>query len=564
MTGRFLAALAAERSFVRLVFGVLALVLPAQCLFAVSCPVVRHSPPSEADTAYLAGDFAKAESLYQAGLASHRADPELIAGLVHSLLRQQKTQEASDFLKKVSNDTPNSAGTTQAAGGGSTMVPATVGTAPSGVLVTLRGEVEFRQGAPWAAEASVMTSYKLDPCNPRTRLLFAHISQINSRYATARQQILLAHQFDPLDPEIRLAWIETLPVPQRTTELESYLAAPSGDDAETLRQLHVELDHLKKPSTEPARACQLVSTTAAADLPFINLMARQHLRAFGLEVGLNGTPTRLQLGAGEEGLVVYRSVAEHAGLKQLAQSAPEISASGKPSYLAYADSIKLGGLEFKDCTVKVIDSASPFDDGDGTIGMDVFSNFLLTLDYPMHKVQLGPLPVRPGVQPATPSLKTTSADASEIAADQAAPVDRFIAPEMKDYTPIYRAGDYLIVPAALNGTAVKLFILDLSGAPTSVAPEVAKQASKGREEEIGPPGHSQKAFVADEITFDFAHMAQKVNGVVSSDTSGISRALGMEISGFLGENTLDKLIMHADYRDGLLKFEYIPNRGYKF
>jgi hypothetical protein len=135
---------------------------------------------------------------------------------------------------------------------------------------------------------------------------------------------------------------------------------------------------------------------------------------------------------------------------------------------------------------------------------------------------------------------------------------------MKDYTPIYRAGDYLIVPAALNGTAVKLFILDLSGAPTSVAPEVAKQASKGREEEIGPPGHSQKAFVADEITFDFAHMAQKVNGVVSSDTSGISRALGMEISGFLGENTLDKLIMHADYRDGLLKFEYIPNRGYKF
>jgi hypothetical protein len=38
----------------------------------------------------------------------------------------------------------------------------------------------------------------------------------------------------------------------------------------------------------------------------------------------------------------------------------------------------------------------------------------------------------------------------------------------------------------------------------------------------------------------------------------------MEISGFLGENTLDKLIMHADYRDGLLKFEYIPNRGYKF
>jgi len=38
----------------------------------------------------------------------------------------------------------------------------------------------------------------------------------------------------------------------------------------------------------------------------------------------------------------------------------------------------------------------------------------------------------------------------------------------------------------------------------------------------------------------------------------------MEISGFFGANTFQLLTMHIDYRDGLVKFEYIPNRGYKF
>jgi hypothetical protein len=34
-------------------------------------------------------------------------------------------------------------------------------------------------------------------------------------------------------------------------------------------------------------------------------------------------------------------------------------------------------------------------DSDGLIGMDVFSRFLITLDYPMRKLLLAPLPPRP-------------------------------------------------------------------------------------------------------------------------------------------------------------------------
>ncbi len=80
----------------------------------------------------------------------------------------------------------------------------------------------------------------------------------------------------------------------------------------------------------------------------------------------------------------------------------------------------------------------------------------------------------------------------------------------------------------------------------------------------GLNGKVEKVYTADEITFNFAHLSQKVNGVVSFDTSQVSKSVGMEISGFIGANTFKLLIMHIDYRDGLVKFDYIPDRGYKF
>jgi len=55
-----------------------------------------------------------------------------------------------------------------------------------------------------------------------------------------------------------------------------------------------------------------------------------------------------------------------------------------------------------------------------------------------------------------------------------------------------------------------------------------------------------------------------VPNVVSFDTSRISRGTGMEISGLIGATALNLLTIHIDYRDGLLKFDYDPSRGYKF
>jgi hypothetical protein len=261
--------------------------------------------------------------------------------------------------------------------------------------------------------------------------------------------------------------------------------------------------------------------------------------------------------------------------------------------------------------VGVIDSRNVMEDIDGLIGMDVFSQFLVTLDYPMQKLLLGPLPPRPGEAAAAPALKTSNAEwddseASEEPAVEAGqdkpavqgtesglkapvvgsnatapaqsasvkitpprgPYDRYIAPEMKDYTAAYRVGHNLILPTALNDGKRRLFILDTGAFATVISPqaahEVAKIHSEARLQVEGISGKVGKAYIADEVTFTFGRISREAEGVVSFDTSHISKDVGMEISGFLGADTLYLLTINIDYRDGLVKFDYDPNRGYRF
>ncbi len=542
---------------------------PVPAIHAVSCAVAKHAAPTDADKAMLAGDYAKAESLYQALLAKQPGETDATIGVVHAQLRQQKVPEAEDAVNAALEVSPKSA-----------------------AIITLRGELEFRQGKLWLVEPTVVESYKIDPCNARTRLLFARIAEATARYAVARQQTVLAHEFDPADPEIRLQWIETLPLAQRVPELETFLAAPNGLDPPAQTQLRADLSRWKAEKDAPGKAFAGSSSgSAPAEIPFIRLAGYLgHPRAFGFAVGLNASTARLQLDTRGAGISVYRSVAERAGLKRV--GAEEKSTGPKPNYAAAADSVKIGGLEFKDCVVNVIDSASPFEDGEGTIGVDTLADFLVTLDFPVRKVTLAALPARAG-DTAAPRLHSLAADFTPLApieeqakpgapAPQTAmpesaapglaltavgPFDRVAATaEMKDYAQIYQVNHDLLLPTALAGDKIVLFVPDASipetGISTSTMLDLPKAHEDKSREAAAPGGRAQKVFVADDVSFNFAHLSQKLNGVASTDTAAASAADGIEVSGFLGMNTtLIRLTLHIDFRDGLLKAEYVPGRG---
>jgi len=556
---------------------VLVLFLCVKEAWAIRCPILRSRPATAADTAFLSGDYTRAESLYREELAQTPRQIESQVGLVHALLREQKLEEAAQFVNASVSAQPN---TSQ--------------------LITLRGEVEYRSGAPWDATRSANESTKLDPCNPQNMLLVASLARLDSLYATGQKSVLLAHQLDPGDPDITREWIYTLSRAERRQQIEIYLSKPEGLSAEELRRMRTYLDHLRKLDTESHKPCRLVSSATTTEIPFIHLMYdANRIRAYGLNVKLNDHAARLEIDTGAGGLLVSRSIAQHAGLKPLIQT--QVGGIGeegeKAGYTAYADSIRIGNLEFQNCLVEVLDSRHGLEDVDGLIGMDVFSRFLVTLDYPMQKLVLGPLPPRPGEAgnsphdldmdapgPAESKEQTQKADNSTAPvgaasddsspAGQAAsptkpshgPYDRYIAPEMRDYTSVYRVGHNLILPASLNGKQLKLFILDTGAWSTSISPDAAREVTKVHRDwdtnVHGINGKVANVFTANSITFRFANLSQQAHDLASFDTSAVSKNLGMEISGFIGANTLRLLTIHIDYRDGLVKFDYDPNRGY--
>jgi Flp pilus assembly protein TadD len=512
----------------------------AQCVFAAQCNVIQHSPAGDGEKAYLAADYALAETFFRTELTVHPSDAAIAAGLVHSLLRQEKHKDAADAIRAALAAAPRSA-----------------------ALVALRGELELRAGEPWIAAKSAQEATRLDPCDPRTEFLVAHLLKLNSFYATAQRTLEEAHAIDPADPEIRAEWMMTLPSSRRIAEIEAYLAAPEGDDAEETRRLSQYLDRLKATAELPTD-CRLVSGATATDIPFVSLMRdATHIAAYGLDVRLNNRMTRLEIDTGASGIFVTAAVARHAQLKVLAaQQVGGVGDAGvRNGYAAWAESVRIGGLEFRNCAVQVVDTRDMPGDVEGLIGANVFAPFLVTLDYPNRKLVLGQLPPLPG-EKGTLALDTGGADSLH---------DRYIAPEMKDYTKVYRSGPYLMLPARLNASAtgaVKagLFVIDTGSWATTISPEAAQQIAQLREDSSlnveGMNGRVEKVYAADDITFGFAQLRQKVPQVIAFDTSRVSKSAGLEISGFLGASILDQLTIHLDYRDGLVKFDYDPGRGY--
>ncbi len=210
-----------------LLFAALCLSVPA---LAVSCPVVKNYAPSEAEQSFLQGEYDHAAALYEAALQQQPNDPILTAGLTQVLLRQQKVADADALVQKALAQNPNSA-----------------------ILITALGEVQYRAGTPWLAADSALKAMKLDPCYPRLRLLQARLLHLNSDYASAAKEVSTAYALDPHDPNIRLQWLETLPLARRIAELEAYLASNNGDDPEQIRHLQAYLAYLSK---QPDRAPQ--------------------------------------------------------------------------------------------------------------------------------------------------------------------------------------------------------------------------------------------------------------------------------------------------------------------
>jgi predicted aspartyl protease len=276
-----------------------------------------------------------------------------------------------------------------------------------------------------------------------------------------------------------------------------------------------------------------------------------HLRGFGLQVKLNGTSSKLLLDTGAGGILLNRKTAERAGIKPVVgvdiKGIGDKGAAG--GYLGYVDSVRIGDLEFQSCYVGVIDKGSVAGE-DGLIGGDFFSDFLVDLDFPRSKLRLSQLPARPD-DPAPGATAPAGAHVFH---------DRYVAPEMKLFAPVFRFGHQLLIQTRLNDLPPKLFLMDTGAFANTISPSAARDVTSVSSDSDtivkGLNGKVNNVFRANQFTLQFAHLRQKNLDTVAFDTKAMSDAIGTEVSGMLGFSMLLMLEIRIDYRDGLVDFIY--------
>ncbi|MGP0021498.1 MAG: aspartyl protease family protein [Candidatus Sulfotelmatobacter sp.] len=517
------------------------------------------NPLGEARLLYRQGKFPGAIAKYEQFVQQHPQSPDGYAGLVRVYLKQKDVEQAIQAADRgiAQSDTPR--------------------------MRSARAEVWFRQGKIQEAEKEWVGIVNSGYPEARAFLGLARIRDAIAMYKTAKAMIDEAHALDANDSDIQEEWIGTLSRAQRIKYLEDSLAGENNWDAEEHEGVKDYLAYLKERANQHKESCRLVSKVTATDTPLARLLIDPtHLHGYGLAVALNGHKGKLLLDTGASGILITRSIAEHAGISKISQTKVwgVGDKGGRNAYFGVADSIKIGDLEFQNCSVEVIEQRSVLDD-DGLIGADVFQNFLVEIDFPNEKLKLSQLPKRPGEVERKLALNSeddeaNDSDAAEPEADAKpgesktadaktpAPAsglqDRYIAPEMQSYTRVFRFGHDLLVPTGIGNVPPKLFLMDTGATMNVISPAAAREVTKvhGDSDTIikGISGKVNNVFTANKAVLVFGHLRQENQEMTAFDTKNLSDNIGTEISGFLGFTTLRLLDIKIDYRDALVDFKY--------
>jgi len=498
-----------------------------------------EASPKPLDTAallYRAGKLAEAEAAYKEILRGEPQSAASYVGLVRVNLRQKKLPEAEGALAKAVE----------------------FGSNLNAVRVA-QGEVHFRQGKILEAQDDFTPLVKANAPEARAYLGLGRIYWAGSLRLHAKLMFELAHDKDPDDPDIRRSWLFTLSRKERIQALKGILSEEADEDEDDRSHLETSLATMEEAEEEGRTGCRLASKVTETHIPLERLSnGVRTLKGYGLKTQLNGVKASLLVDTGSPGMLISRKVAEKAGITPIVKT--DVHGIGDKgtvgSFIGVADSIKIGELEFLGCHVEVMERNSVADE-DGLIGADVFSHFLVGIDFPNGKLNLTSLPALP---PLSDSEKALVAKYPKIASFR----DRYIGPEFKSYTPVFRFGHMLLIPTRINDLPPKLFLIDTGAFSDTISPAAAREVTKVRGESNiqvkGLNGAVKDVFTADNLTLTFSHFRQPARDMVAFDTTRISNSSGVEISGMLGFAMLYQMEVKINYRDGLVDFGYDPNR----
>ncbi len=513
-------------------------VAPAAAAPAKATCHVDPTPSSPGDQQLSREDYKGAEATFRTALTAEPNALEPRLGLVRALIGQDRVADAQAEA--------------------TAMLAANPKASLAEVAVS---EAAYRAADLDGALSHGVKALDLDPCDAPAAAALADILNLRGFYARGARYLAQAHRLRPNDELIRRAWISTLPRKDREAELARYLQGQHSLSAERDQNYQNALTHLQ--ASRPGE-CRVTSKADSARIP-LRPVYGDHPQpiAFGLDVDLNKTHRRMQIDTGASGIVLTPGAAKALKLEpEYHLKTGGVGDEGKvDSYLSHVASITIGDVEIADCLVEVLGKSKI--GVDGLIGMNVFSRYLVTLDYPNAQLALDPLPKRPT------DAGTSAADAKPALNDtgtESGPQDRYTPPEFKDWSQIFRIGHQILLPAAFKVDGPRRYlIMDTGASRTVLSSTMAKEAGKLHSSSmhfVGLSGEVKNVYEIDPTPLIFANLRLPPQPYFAYDITNISHSNGFETSGLLGLPTLQRLTIQIDYRDNLVKLNYDPKHDF--
>lgn len=501
----------------------------ATALVAMPLPAQNPAPPplaeglADADRLLRSGKSDDALRIYRAVLERDPASAAAQVGVARAQLHREDFVAARDAAAAAVSRFPN-------------YPPAH----------TVLADVHFREGHFGPAEEEYRAATRLDSNFAPAWLGWARIAEVTSHFATAHRYLEHARRAAPDDPDVLYAWADLQRSrPERLAALRRYLEVGGADIGEEEDSVRHRIEYLA--ALGDRRIFVLASPPAPTEIQLVPLLEDpQHIRGWGLTVAINGArPEKLLLDTGAGGIAIGSKMAARLNLKRLTTATISgIGDQGPVSgYRALAERVVIGGLEFHDCLIDVSDKKSVGSET-GLIGTDVFSRFLVTLDFPKRRMRLTPIP-----------------------AEDSGLHDPVVTDANRSFTQFFRFGHMLLIPVRINDREPSLFVVDTGATLSNISDRLARQSTKVHRDPDwkvkGISGSVKNVYVADKIQLQFSHFRQSGYDMISFDFSNLSRDIGTEVSGTFGVPLLSLFTVVIDYRNGRLDFAYQPPPGSK-
>lgn len=512
---------------------------------------VDKTPPSPADQALYANDYGSAAKLYRQIADKNPASAEGQAGLIRAMLGQNKLADALAAANKLVSQQPQNA-----------------------VAQTVLGETYLRRGEFDLALPVLVKAAKLDPCYGRAYYAEARMESLSGKRATAERLLGAAHGLSPMDPQIDLAWIETLPAAQRYPALDAYVQGSylKGSDLQDLKS------SIGENKLATSTHCTVVAPKGETSLPLHTSQRRygpDQASITVIDVNLDGKDRRLNFGTQGRTITIPLPEANRLGLKLEGPFVFNLTYGGGKNqyYVATVPSIRFGDVEYRNCPVQVFDTpyaSENMQGSDGYVGAGFFADFLVNINIPAETLSLSALPkLDLNEANGRPFWSTAGqedhAEVASINSGDWAPYNATVAPEMKDWVRVVSLGrNILLVPTRIGPGHERLFTLALSIPHNRISSTAVGEAvtldsmisgsSKEKAKEVS------KLIGDDHYFMEFGGLVLPIDSWNSIEFDKDSIKAGIDVAGVISQIALKQLDVKIDYRDDLVKFTRPPNQ----